>query len=190
LKLYPFKYAVRWINKDREEIKELVRKAADHMKELGGQANALVGGMGDKEEIKRQLEAIFLAITKDYQVRYVLAPFSYDNVKAQRIKPPEEVLQTKSGLCIELSLLTAAALENIGLDGVVVITEGHAWAGVELSPRSQNYVFMETTALDKTPQEAITIAQKNWNLLKEKTDKYRLLNVNELRAEGINPMKY
>lgn len=183
------KYVVRLIDKDKEEIKNLVRKAADHMKELGGTGDAMVGTQGDQAEIRRQMEAIFLAMSKDYQIRYVMAPFSYDSAAAQKIKTPDEVIRTKSGLCVELSLLMAAALENIGLNPVIVLTADHAWAGVQLESKTDKYVFIETTALEKSPQEAMQIAQKNWEKIK-KTDGFRLLNVNELRADGYLPMKY
>lgn len=183
------KYAARWIDKDKEEIKGLVRKAADHMKELGGGDSAMVGMQGNREELKRQMEAIFLAMAKDYQIRYIMAPFSYDSNAAQKIKTPEEVVRTKSGLCIELSLLMAAALENIGLNPVVVVTEDHAWAGIEMSPKSDDFIFIETTVLEKKPGEAVVIAQQNWKAIK-KSGFYKVLKINELRAEGYLPMKY
>jgi hypothetical protein len=182
-------FAVRWVNKDKDEVKELVRKAAEHMKELGGNDSAMVGAQGDKEESKRQMKAIFLAMAKDYQIRYIMAPFSYDSNDAQKVKPPEEVIRTKSGLCIELSLLMAAALENIGLNPVVVITEDHAWAGLETSPRSNDFIFIETTALENTPAEAMAMAQKNWKEIKDKGF-YKILKLNELRSEGYLPIKY
>ncbi len=182
-------YIVRLVNKDREEIKELVRKAADHMKELGGSNNAMVGMQGNEAEIKRQMEAIFMAMAEDYKIRYVMAPFSYDSNSAQKIKSPEEVIQTKSGLCIELSLLMAAALENIGLNPVLVLTNDHAWAGVELGAKTDKYIFIETTALEESPQDAASVAQKNWAKIKN-SGSARLVKINEMRASGINPIKY
>lgn len=183
------KYVVRLINKDKEEIKELVRKAADHMEEVGGNSRSMVGNLGDEKEMERQLEAIFLAVQKDYEVRYVLAPFSYDDASIQQLKTPEEVLRTKSGSCVELSLLVAAALENIGLNSVLVLSNGHAWVGVEVSPMSDKFIFIETTALDSTPEEAIEIAEKRWEMTK-KSPNYRLLRTNELRVDGVLPIKY
>jgi hypothetical protein len=185
-----FNYIARWVNKDREEVKDLVRTAADHMKELGAESNAMEGVFGDRENIKRQLEAIFLAISQDLKIRYVASPFSYDDSSAQRIKPPEEVIKTRSGLCIELSLLVAAALENVGLNPVIILVPGHAWAGVQISPVSNDYIFIETTALDKSPEEALQIAQKNWSSASKKMGYYHLININELRAEGIGPMRH
>lgn len=184
------KYVVRLINKDRDEIKELVRKASDHIKKLGGDSNSMEGIFADKINLKRQLEAIFLAISEDYQIHYVMSPFSYDDNSVQKIKDPEEVIKTRSGLCIELSLLIAAALENVGLNAVIAIVPGHAWVGVETGPRSGDYIFIETTVLEKKSGEALYIAQKNWNKFKNMPGSYRILNVNELRAEGLLPIKY
>lgn len=180
---------VRLVNKDRPEVEELVRKAADHMKALGGSDNAMVGMQGDQAEIKRQMEAIFLAMAKDYKIRYVMAPFSYDNSSVQKIKTPEEVMQTKSGLCIELAILMASALENIGLNPVIVLTADHAWAGIELGARTGEYVFIETTALEESPAKAVSIGQSNWKEA-EKSGLDQLIKINELRAEGYLPMKY
>lgn len=182
-------YIARLVNKDRPEVEELVRKAADHMKELGGSSNAMIGTQGDELEIKRQLEAIFLAIAKDYKIRYVMAPFSYDSSSAQKIKTPEEVLGTRSGLCVELAILMASALENIGLNPVIVLTNDHAWAGVELGSRTEKYIFIETSALEKSPAEALKIGQINWAEAK-KTNSEQLIKINELRAEGYLPIKY
>lgn len=182
-------YVARLVNKDRPEVEELVRKAADHMRELGGSGNAMVGMQGDQAEIKRQMEAVFLAMTEDYKIRYVMAPFSYDNSSVQKIKTPEEVLQTKSGLCIELAILMASALENIGLNPVIVLTADHAWAGIELGARTGEYVFIETTALEESPAKAVSIGQSNWKEA-EKSGLDQLIKINELRAEGYLPMKY
>ncbi len=184
------RFAVRLIDKDRPEIAEMVRAASDHMKELGGSTNALIGSAGDKAEIRRGVQALFLAMSKDEKVRYVYAPFSYDNVQIQHVKLPEEVLATKSGLCIELTLLMAAAMEHVGLRPVLVLTDGHAWVGAETGPRSKDYVFIETTALDKTPQEAMDIGEQNWKTINDGGLPYVLVNVNELRADKLLPIRY
>jgi hypothetical protein len=159
------------------------------MKGLGGKTNAMVGELDGEAEMIRQMQAIFLTMSKDYQIRYVLAPFSYDSPAVQKVKAPEEVIRTKSGLCIELAMLMAAALENIGLNPVIVLTTGHAWVGIEMIPQSGKFSFIETTALDKTPIEAMAIAKKNWEAIKDNPG-YEILRVSEERAEGLLPIKY
>jgi hypothetical protein len=185
-----YKYATRAINKDRPEIKELVRKAADHMKELGGNVNAMVGSLGDKKEIERQMEAIFMAMSKDYKIKYIMSASSYDSPYVQKIKYPEEVIQTQSGLCIELSMLAAAAMEEVGLNPIIILTTGHAWAGVEIGANSNNFSFIETTALHKTSREAVKIAEKEWLDIKDRPEEYQVLRINQIRSEGISPIKY
>lgn len=183
-------YVVRLANKDKIEVKNLIRQSADHMKELGAEQNAMVGPLGDESDVMRQLGAIYLAIAKDNNIRYVMAPYSYDSIDVQKIKSPSEVISTKSGLCIELSLLVAAALENLGLSPVIVVTADHAWPGVELSPGSNQYLFIETTLLDKSPAQALEIGAKNWKEVENSPGSYKLLKINELRTEGLMPMKY
>ncbi|MBD3245169.1 MAG: hypothetical protein GF335_04205 [Candidatus Moranbacteria bacterium] len=183
------KYIVRLIDKDKNQIQELVRKASNKIKALGGQNNSMVGSFGTKEDKKRELMAIFLAISKDYDINYISSPFSYKDLKIQQIKTPGQVIDTKSGLCIELTLLIAAALENVGQNPVIVLTPDHAWVGIETSPKSQDYVFLETTALEKSAREALRLGRQNWEMAKKLGD-YKLLNVNELRGEGLLPIEY
>jgi hypothetical protein len=45
------------------------------------------------------------------------------------------------------------------------------------------------TALEDDPEKAISIAQENWKKAKE-SGLYKILNVNELRAEGYLPLGY
>ena len=89
-----------------------------------------------------------------------------------------------------MAMLMAAAMEHVGLRPVLVLTNGHAWVGAETGPLSKEYIFIETTALDKSPQEAMDIAEQNWKFLQEGNLPYSLVNVNELRAEKVLPIRY
>lgn len=188
------KYIVRLANKDKIDIANFIRKASDHMKEVGGVDNSMVGGYADpsvaKETIKQQLQAMFLAISKDYQIRYVMAPFSYDSAEVQKVKSPTEVLATRSGLCIELALLYAAALEHIALKPVIVVTSDHAWPGVEINGAQNEYLFIESTMLESAPEEALVQGMENWESVTSQPGGYKILKVTELRSEGLLPMKY
>jgi len=88
-----------------------------------------------------------------------------------------------------LAALVAAALESLDIRSVLVLTNSHAWAGMETSPRSDKFIFIETTALEKTSAEAVEIGQKNWESIKNNPG-YKLIKVSELRADGVNPIKY
>ena len=183
------KYMVRFVNKDDPAIAEIARKAADHMPELGGESTAMLGNLGDKEERIRQLKAIFLAISKDTEIRYIAAMVSYESPDIQRVKTPAEVVETKSGLCVELALLYAAVLEHVSLRPVIIVVPGHAWVGIETTAGNNEYYFIESTMLENTPEEALEIGQKEWEMYSETGD-YELINVIEMRSEGLMPIVY
>lgn len=185
------KYVLRLANKDRPEIASLVRDAATQMKGIDGKDEKMLGVLGDDKDIRNQVMAIFEAMKKNYGIRYVATPFSYDSAEIQKVKFPEEVLATKSGICIDLSLLMVAAFESVGLDPVMVFVNNHVWPGVELGFKTNKFVFIEATALEKSSQEAMKIAEDNFKKLQKKnTLPYNLLRVTEARSEGIFPIKY
>jgi hypothetical protein len=185
------KYVLRLVNKERPEIAALIREAATQMKVIDGDEEKMLGAMGSDKDIRNQVMAIFQAMKKNYDIRYVATPFSYDSGEIQKVKFPEEVILTKSGICIDLSLLMVAAFESIGLDPVMVFVDNHVWPGVELGFNTNNFIFIEATALGKSPQEAVKIAGDNFRILQKKDmPAYELLRVTEARSEGILPIKY
>lgn len=185
------KYVLRLVNKDRPEVAALIRDAATQMKAIGGGEEKMLGVLGDDKDIRNQVLAIFQAMRKIYGIRYVATPFSYDSGEIQKVKFPEEVLASKSGICIDLSLLMVAAFESVGLDPVMVFVNNHVWPGVELGFNTNKFIFIEATALEKSPQEAMQIAEYNFKMLQGKdTPHYNLVRVTEARAEGIFPIKY
>lgn len=183
---------LRLVNKEDPAITELVRKAAKHVKMFGGEEEAMLGMLGDEDEIKAQVQAIFYAMQKDYSVRYIMSPFSYNGIEIQKIREPRDVLETKSGICIDLSLLMVAAFENIGLNPVLVFLDNHVWPGVELGQETNKFFFIESTALTKSPQEAVSIAQENWKTLQRKdvTVTYNLVRLVNVRSENVFPVRF
>jgi hypothetical protein len=66
-----------------------------------------------------------------------------DNMATEIIKLPTEVLRQNSGMCIELTLLLASAVERIGLHAEIVIIPGHAFLGVALTPDETHYEYWD-----------------------------------------------
>ena len=79
-------------------------------------------------------------------VRYNLDVFSISNSN-QHILLPEEVLETRSGLCIETSLVVASALQSANMHAFLVFPPGHAQVAVEVWEGTGEYFLIETTAL-------------------------------------------
>ena len=48
------------------------------------------------------------------------------------MRGPSDILSRKVGTCLDLTLLYASCLEQAGLNPLLVLIEGHAFAGVWL----------------------------------------------------------
>ncbi len=67
----------------------------------------------------------------DMGIRYDVSSFSISGSN-QRVKLPKEVIEKKSGLCIETALTVASALQSAGMHAFLVFPPGHAQVAVEI----------------------------------------------------------
>lgn len=67
------------------------------------------------------------------KLTYVEPPASFER-SGQKIRTPSDVLGQGLATCLDTAVLFAAALEQMGLNPVVVMLEGHALAGAWLQP--------------------------------------------------------
>ncbi len=113
-----------WVTPNDPAVIALVSRAAAHLQsEPATTPLAMIGydnGRASPRAVTDQVDAIFDAMRLDYHIRYSQESVPYSgpgdtNVALQNIKLPAEVLQLRSGMCIELTALLASAVENIGL---------------------------------------------------------------------------
>ncbi len=81
-----------------------------------------------------QVAAIYKAIG-ELGLRYMVAPASFETT-GQKVRSPSDILAQRFGNCLDLSLLFAACCEQIGLHPLVLIHDGHAYAGCWLDHRT------------------------------------------------------
>ena len=80
------------------------------------------------------MAAIYTALTEQ-QIIYSTIPASFEE-HGQRVRLTDSVLAQKLGTCLDMALLYASCLESIGLNALIVITKGHAFAGGWLVPET------------------------------------------------------
>lgn len=83
-------------------------------------------------------------------VRYNMDPFSLGG-SDQHILLPEDVIEQRSGLCVETSLVIASALQSANMHAFLIFPPGHAQVAVEVwnsGSHQGEYFLIETTALD------------------------------------------
>jgi len=81
----------------------------------------------DPNRVKFQMAALYKAISEE-EITYSAVPASFEKT-GQRLRLSDEIITTKLGNCIDMSMLYVSCLEAMGLHPIVVISKGHAYAG-------------------------------------------------------------
>ena len=141
-----------WMTPDAPEITSLKRDAIDYLSLITDGALEGIYGYQDYHYFEHvygntwaQAVAIQGAMSDIIQVRYNNSWFSMD--AQQRVKLPVDTLSSRSGLCIETSLVMASALESSGMHVMLLFPPGHAQVAVEAWPDTGDYFLIETTSL-------------------------------------------
>lgn len=139
-----------FLEPESEKISTLKRKAINivskmtggRLESINGYQTKIYGGYGDTY---LQVAAIMQAMS-DEGVRYTYDAFSIDGA-GQHVLLPHEVLEQKTGLCLETSLVIASALQSSGFNTYLVFPPGHAQVAVETGDGTGDYYLIETTSL-------------------------------------------
>jgi hypothetical protein len=108
-----------------------LREAADKLSKAGRKP-AIDGYRASKKARAWEIaEAIWAALV-GHSIAYVLPPKSFER-HGQMVRAPAEILSRQVGTCLDLALLYASCLEQAGLNPMVVLVEGHAFAGFWLT---------------------------------------------------------
>ncbi|MFZ4579836.1 MAG: hypothetical protein ACOYOB_15715 [Myxococcota bacterium] len=93
---------------------------------------SLAGYQGkDPRRVQWLAEALYAAVQSS-GVTYISPPASFEE-SGQKVRTHEQVLEQGMGTCLDLTVLFAALLEQVGLHPLVVIVQGHAFPGVWLT---------------------------------------------------------
>jgi hypothetical protein len=124
-----------------------VLKAASDVLRRAGKPDALDGyNSGKRERVWELASAIWSAIA-GLRLSYALPPASFEQ-SGQKVRTPSQILDGRLATCLDTALLFAAALEQAGLNPLLVLSKGHAMAGVWLQPvEFANLVTDEAAAL-------------------------------------------
>ncbi|MGH8018946.1 MAG: DUF4011 domain-containing protein [Opitutaceae bacterium] len=115
-------------------VMTILDRAADLLRENTGRAS--FNGYQDKSRKRawEQLAAIYRAIA-ELGIRYINPPASFENT-GQKVRFPSDILGQRFATCLDLALLLAACCEQAGLHPLILMHEGHAYAGCWLQDRT------------------------------------------------------
>lgn len=115
-------------------VTTILGRAAELLREHTGRG--ALNGYQDKsrERAWEQVASIYRAVS-ELGIRYIVPPASFEST-GQKVRFPSDILEQRFGTCLDLALLFAACCEQSGLHPLVLIHEGHAYAGCWLEQRT------------------------------------------------------
>lgn len=128
-------------------VERLLKKAAELLRAQGKNPalNGYSGGSAHAWEIASAIWAAVASIKLDY----ALPPASFEQF-GQKVRSPSHILESGLATCFDLSLLFCAALEQAGLNPLLIFTRGHAFSGFWLKAEEfSNSTVDDITALRK-----------------------------------------
>jgi hypothetical protein len=139
-------------------------------------------------QVKTEARAVFEAM-RHSGLSYVDSMSTYGNFSSEteRVRLPRETLLESSANCIDVSVAFASAMENLGIDPVIVIVPGHAFTGVRLEPDSRQVLYLDLTVLPDGSFKRATSRAQYW-LKKTPADQVLVIDVAAARALGIYPI--
>jgi len=179
-----------WVTPGDPAIRALVARATVHLP-LG-----LPGyNKATRQQVIEQVDAIYDTLRLDYHIHYVQASVPYSRPDSnggatQYIKLPAEVLQERSGMCVELTALLASAVERIGLHTEIVIIPGHAFLGVAVTPDNRHFEYWDAAEVNgNVAGESANIATDS--IYTQNAQQHTIVDtilISDARAIGVDPM--
>lgn len=117
-------------------LRPVLQRAAEKMGQWTGDPSLNEYQSGDIDRVKLQMAAIYGALCEK-QIVYATPPPSFA-ARGQRIRMAEDIFSGGFATCLDAALLYAGCMEAAGLRPLIVIHEGHAYAGAWLTDFSSS----------------------------------------------------
>lgn len=188
-------------------VESLLRQVTDLLEQTG-HGRKIDGYQSNTREKPYMMLAALWNVVFNQQLAYVSPPQGFAK-SGQRIRLAADISNAKISACLDTSLLFASCIEAMGLNAVVAVTNGHAFAGawlinerlpvltnddpMDIRKRIDNrdMVLFETTLV--TNSEPVTFEQAKVfarNLISEENEKdfVFVIDIAQARARQIKPL--
>lgn len=143
---------------------------------------------GQERETRLQARAIYSALKQD-KLSYVKSSLTFGantNI-SERIRTPRESIMASSANCIDAAVLFASAFENLGMDPVIVLVPGHAYAGVKLGENTDSYLYIDVALTGRVSFET-AVSSADRGLARLQPAQITKIQIADARRAGIYPM--
>jgi hypothetical protein len=182
--------AARWVTPHDPAVLDLVASARRfvHRGRMAGYGSAGADPQVVEGHVREQAEAVFRAM-KVSGISYVNSLFVMGEFleQAQRVRLPRETLALKTANCMDVSVAFASAMENLGLQPLLVIVPGHACVGVRLGRDSAQVLYLDLTVLPGGRFQTAASRARGW-MAKTPPERVLVVDVVAARSLGLYPL--
>ncbi len=174
--------------------------------EAGKQSASIEGyQLKSPRRVANMISALWSAVCK-LDLSYASPPASFEE-EGQRVRLPSKIAETRLATCLDSALLFASCLEQAGLNGLVIFTQGHAFTGCWLSDddlssaviydaqalrkrcKLNELIVFETTLCTSKPPSKFSLARQEAEDKLESDDAFVLaIDIKRARAARIKPL--
>jgi very-short-patch-repair endonuclease len=188
-------------------VEHVLKKAAEVLRQAG--KNSALNGYQDnsKARVWELASALWSAVCS-LSLDYSAPPASFERT-GQKVRSPGHIVDSGLATCLDLTLLFAAALEQMGLNPIVILTQGHSFTGCWLKSEElaavavddvtalrkriglQELVVFETTLATGSNPPAFSHAVERGTVQFEpgEDEKFRLaIDIRRARRQRIRPL--
>lgn len=195
-----------FVQPNEPAVERLLKQAAEVLRKHGKNA-ALDGYKGGSKRAWELASGIWSAVAS-MGLDYALPPASFEHT-GQKVRGPTQIAESGLATCLDLALLFCSAIEQAGLNPLLVFTKDHAFAGVWLKPEEfsttvvddvtalrkrvklKELVLFETTVITHRPVPAFSYAAQlgAQHIVEEKEEAFELaVDIRRARLQRIKPL--
>ena len=196
-----------FITPNHPQIPTILKRASVILGQWTGDPSFNAYQARNPDRVRKQMAAIYESIA-ELQIVYCSVPASFEET-GQRIRMCDTVLSTQMGNCLDLSLLYASCLEAVGINPLIMIVKGHAFAGAwlidesfadavnddssEITKRTADGIneiaLVEATCMNAGPKSSFedAVASANFKMVDEK-DFILFIDIKRARFSRIRPL--
>jgi very-short-patch-repair endonuclease len=195
-----------FVQPNEPAVERLLKQTAEILRK-NGKSPVLDGYNGGPKRAWELASGIWSAIAS-MGLDYALPPASFEHT-GQKIRGPAQIAESSLATCLDLALLFCSAIEQAGLNPLLVFTKGHAFAGVWLKPEEfsttvvddvtalrkrvklKELVLFETTLVTQRPPPLFSFAVQlgAQQISEEKEEAFELaVDIRRARLQRIKPL--
>lgn len=125
-----------FITPNHPYVQQICRVAADLMQQWTGDSSMYAYQNDDPNEVRLQVAAVYEALRRE-SIAYVMPPASFA-AEGQRVRMADIIRRDRLATCLDLTLLMAGCLEQLGINPIIVMMQGHAFVGAWLTEQIYN----------------------------------------------------